>query len=740
VVTAVETAEETAEETAGGRSGGPGRQGTRDPVRRRALLVVAGALLALVCAGLLTPAALASLDTGGAAATGTEAGRAAREAARLGVAAPDLVLVVTGRDAATVAAGSRAVAGSLRGDPAVRRAWTAGSSPADPARSPDGTLRLVSVRMTGDAMDHKKAAPDVLAGARKAAPPGVRVEAGGAAWVGRELALASAEGLARAELIAAPAVFAVLVFAYGSAVSALLPVAVALLTVACSIPVIGLLARFVDVSSFAVNAAAAIGFGLAVDYTLFLLARVKEHTGRGEDLESALAAARRSSGRSIVFSAAAVACCMASALVVPVPLLRALALAGATATVLAAVVALTVLPSCLRLLGDRADRLDPLGRWRRARTGDDSRFWRSACLAVTARPWTAASLTALLLVLLAAPVTQARFGLSDERALQASTPTARTQARVDAELAVPPERMLTVVLTGVTRPGAMGPYLDRLRAVEDVTWVRPVTTGQGGRAGGVVLTAALGAAPDSERARTALEAVRAAPAPGEVAVGGRTAEIADTNAAVRRALPRCLLLLAAALTLLLGYFTRSWIAPLKALAVAVLSLGASIGAVVWVFQEGRMRWPVGGFTVTGTLDASLLLFTLFVALALSVDYEVFLLGRIREEFDRCGDNRRSVVDGIARTARLLTSAAAAVAISTAAMASAPVTTLKLIGLGIALAAVVDAVLVRGVLVPAVMTVLGPANWWSPYRSRRPAVVPVAPPGQEPAAPAQAASR
>ncbi|MDH6227211.1 MMPL family transporter [Streptomyces sp. MJP52] len=731
-------------ETVGGKTGGPRprqsrRQGARDPVLRGARLVVAGALLALVCAGLLVPGALAALDTGGAAAAGTEAGRAVERAERLGVAAPDLVLVVTGREPSSVAAGARAVAGSLAGDPAVRRAWTAGDSPADPARSPDGTLQLVPVRMTGDATGRKEAAPGVLAAARAAAPQGVRVEASGPVWAGRELGAASAAGLARAELIAAPLVFAVLVFAYGSVVSALLPVAVAVLTVVCSIPVIGLLARFFEVSSFAVNAAAAVGFGLAVDYTLFLLARVKEHTGRGEDLESALAAARRSSGRSIVFSAAAVACCMACALVVPVPLLRALALAGATATVLAAVVALTVLPSCLRLLGDRVDRFDPLWRWRRARTGDDSRFWRRTSLAVTARPWLAGSLATLVLVVLAAPVVQARFGLSDERSLPASAQAARTQARVDAELAVPPERMLTVVLTGVDRPGAMGPYLDRLRGVGDVRWARPAATGRGERAGGVVLAVALDVAPDSDRAREALDAVRAVPAPGEVVVGGRAAEIADTNAAVREALPRCLLLLAAALTLLLGYFTRSWIAPLKALAVAVLSLGASIGAVVWMFQEGRMRWLVGGFTVTGTLDASLLLFTLFVALALSVDYEVFLLGRIREEFDRCGDNRRSVVDGIARTARLLTSAAAAVAISTAAMASAQVTTLKLIGVGIALAAVVDAVLVRGVLVPAVMAVLGPANWWSPYRSPRPGA-PAAPPEREPAATAQAASR
>jgi RND superfamily putative drug exporter len=204
-----------------------------------------------------------------------------------------------------------------------------------------------------------------------------------------------------------------------------------------------------------------------------------------------------------------------------------------------------------------------------------------------------------------------------------------------------------------------------------------------------------------------------------VAVGGRAAEVVDTADAVLGALPRCLLLLAAGLLVLLSAFTRTLIAPLKALIVAAVSLGASLGALVVLFQDGRGGAVLGHFTATGTLDASTLLFVLFIALALSVDYEVFLLGRIREEYDRCGDNRTSIIKGVARTGRLMTSAAAAVAISTAAMATSHVALLKFIGIGVALGALVDAVLVRGVLVPAVMAALGPANWWAPARARSP---------------------
>ncbi|MET9959448.1 MMPL family transporter [Streptomyces sp. NPDC006326] len=694
-----------------------------DAVRFRAWLVVVSALLAAVCAGLLAPVALSALSTGGAVATDTEATRARRQAERLGVPSPDLLLAVSQRTGggrqARVPAGITAVTETLAGQRDVKAVWSAQTTGDTWLRSKDGRTLLVAVRLKGTDKERKQAAPGVVAAAR-AAVPGMRVEPSGEVWANREIDETIERDLSRAELLAAPVLFVVLLFAYGSVVSALLPVVVAALAIGCTLPVLGLLAQVADVSRVAVNAASAIGFGLAVDYSLFLLARVREETSRGADLHTALAAARRSSGRSVVFSAAAVTVCLATAFVVPVPMLRAMSLAGMIVTVLAALIALTVLPACLRLLGPRAQAWDPLARWRRARTGDGSRFWHCTTSAVTARPLLSGGLAVLLLALLALPFTHARLGIVDERTLRPSAPAAAAAERVRAEFTAPPERLLVVVVTGPRAADGAPAYSDRLARVPGITGVRVVRAAPSAEA--VVLLAATSVAPDTPEAGTAVRKVRQTPAPGSVVVGGRAAEVLDTADAVLGALPWCLLLLAAGLLALLSAFTRTVIAPLKALIVAAASLGASLGALVVLFQDGHGSAVLGHFTATGTLDASMLLFVLFVALALSVDYEVFLLGRIREEYNRCGDNRTSIIEGVARTGRLMTSAAAAVAISTAAMATSHVALLKFIGIGVALGALVDAVLVRGVLVPAVMAALGPANWWAPARTRSPLLI------------------
>ncbi|MEU7166325.1 MMPL family transporter [Streptomyces morookaense] len=694
-----------------------------DAVRRRAWLVVVCAVLAAMCAWALAPVALSALGTGGAVATGTEAGRAGRQAERLGVPSPDLLLTVSrpgeGGGTGTVREDTGAVVKTLSRHPAVRAVWSARTTGNTWLRSKDGRSLLIGVRLRGTDKERKTAAPDVVAAARSAAS-GARVEPSGEVWTNREIDETIERDLRRAELIAAPVLFLLLVLAYGSVVAALLPVLVAVTAVGCTLPVLGVLAQWTHVSRVAVSAASAVGLGMAVDYSLFLLARVREETARGVDRETALTAALRSSGRSVAFSAAAVTTCLATAMVVPVPLLRGLSLAGMVVTVLSALVALLVLPSCLRLLGPRVQAWDPLARWRGTDTGGDSRFWRRTTRTVTARPLLAGGLAVLALVLMAVPFTHARLGLVDERTLPPSASAASAAARVGHEFAVPPERVLSVVVTGPGAPDAAPAYAARLNGLPGVAGVRverAVRSAAAGRGEAAVLLVASAAPPGTSEAETLVRRVREEPAPGAVAVAGRAAEIADSSTAVCGALPTCGLLLAVGLMVLLGLFTRSPVAPLKAVAVAAVSLGAGLGAMVLLFQDGHGRAVLGDFTAPGALDASTLLFVLFITLALSVDYEVFLLGRIREEYERSHDNRGSIVDGIARTGRLMTSAAAAVAVSTAAMGMSHVALLKLIGIGIALGALVDAVLVRGVLVPAVMAALGPANWWTPQGSR-----------------------
>ncbi|MEV6682141.1 MMPL family transporter [Streptomyces erythrochromogenes] len=683
----------------------------------RARSVALGALIVVVCAVWLIPGAVAAFGRDGTVIENTEAVRARHAAERLGALSPDLVLAVSGdkETGRTAAQAAQAVSLALSGERGVRAVWSGGSREQPGLRSRDGAAVLVLARLTGSVHDREMAADRLVERAR-AAVPASKVQASGPSWTLGRVDDRIARDLLRAELLAAPVVLVLLLITYGSFVSALMPVVVAGVAVGCTIPLLGALARFVHISSFAVNAALAVGFGLAVDYTLFLLARYREELATGLPRSEALATALRTSGRSVVFSAASVTVCLAAVTVIPVPLVRALALAGAAVAVLSAVAALLLTPVCVVLLGPWCERGDPFRRWRRTRLGEGSRFWRRTAQVVTRRWAVAGGAVAVLLVLMAWPFAHVRLGITDHRVMPASSSVAAAGERVRADFAGAPEQVVTVVLSKPVPAQRLAGYERAVAGVAGVTGVRVAASLS---SGGTVLTAT--AAPSvragSEKAAALIKGIRALPAPGPVLVGGRAAEVEDTLSAAKRALPWAVALLGAGLAILLGLFTRSVVAPFKALVVAVVSLGASLGAVVAVFQDGTARGVLGGFTVTGALDISLLLFTLAIALALSVDYEVFLLGRMREEYLRTGDNQVAVVEGIARTGRLMTSAALAVAISTAAMATSSVSVIKMIGAGVALAALVDAVLVRGVLVPAVMAALGPANWWLPARGR-----------------------
>ncbi|MFF5969971.1 MMPL family transporter [Streptomyces sp. NPDC012769] len=695
------------------------------PTVKRSRLVIAGALLVTLFAAVLMVPALHGLGSGGTLAVDTEAARAERRAVELGVPPADLILSLSTEPAAQhsyqpVSAADRSVVGLLSRDEDVLAVRSPGTTGDAWLLSDDRRASLITVSLSGDERQQARTAERLVDRVRESVPE-LTVGAGGRAWITAQIDRQCADDLLRAELLAAPAVLLVLLIAYGSLVCALLPVLIATLAVTCTVPVVALLARVTDVSVFAVNAAVAIGFGLAVDYTLFLLSRYQEELRRGASRAAALSTAMRTSGRSVAFSAGAVATCLACSLLVPIPLLRDLAVAGITVSMLAAAAALLVLPSLLVLLGDHLDRGDPLRRMRRSALGDASRFWRSAARRVTTRPVLAATAAVLALVAMALPFTRVHLDVIDQRSLPATASGAVDSARIAARFAHPPERVLTVIsdlsLSSEAGRRAWADFRRDVAALPHATEIRMVPRRPGTPpASPSVVLVATDVDPASRQAADLVHALRAVP--GTALVGGRAAEIGDTVHAVRRSLPQVAWLLAAALAVLLGAFTRSVVIPLKAVTVAALSLGASVGALVVVFQFGHGSGVLGHFTVTGGLDASLLLFTLAIALALSVDYEVFLLGRIKEAFDRTGDNTEAVIDGIARTGRLMTSAAAAVAVSTAALTTSQVTALKVLGLGVALAALTDAVVIRGILVPAVMTALGPANWWSPTLYRR----------------------
>ncbi|NEC86385.1 MMPL family transporter [Streptomyces sp. SID12501] len=695
------------------------------------------ALFAAVCA-LLAEGSFDRLGQGGYTPGNTEAEHAEQALARqFTVPVGDVVLLVRTRasadDSRTRTAGAAFTERVARMEGVHRSAsyWTTG----DPAlRSRNGRSALVVAELRGTESDRVRTAARIvpqLTGSRGT----FEVSATGPAWAKHEAVRQSRTDLMRAELFAAPLVLLVLAAAYGSLVAIIVPMAIGLLSVTGGLASLRLLSELTEVSAFAANITTALGFALAVDYGLFLVARYREGITSGMSEQQAVAEAARTAGHTVLFSALTIALALGALLLLPMPFLTSLVWAGITVVTLSAAVALGVVPALLTVLGPYLDRGD-LWRGIRRRAGEpsaESPGWRRVALAVARRPVLFGGGCCLLLAILALPFGHARFSLVDERNLPASASSHATAGHVLADFASAPHRGLKLVLTPAapgerTGDAVTARYAQRLSELPGVTAVRspagtyrdghrtapasPASAAYHGR-NAILLTLTAPQVPGSPAAERLVTAVRALPAPGPVLVGGPAALSADTTHAMAHALPRAGLAILISTFALLLLFTRSLLLPVKAILVGLLSLTASFGTVVLVFQDNHAKWLVGDFTPTSTLENSIPPLLFCLAFGLSIDYELLLLSRIKEHYTTHGDNRSAVVFGLARTGRLVTSSALIVAISMGALMLSGITSLKILGFGLALAVLVDATLVRGILVPAAMCLAGRANWWLP---------------------------
>ncbi|MGW1990754.1 MMPL family transporter [Embleya sp. NPDC001921] len=735
-------------------------------VRRRRWLLV-GAMIVLVLAATVVAGARDRWSNGGFTATGTRAAEAERVAARYGAKAADLVLYVradTPVDDAAVAEAGRRLTASVAGRPGVREAqsyWTTGSAL---LRSRDGRGALIRVDLTGSERDHVATSRTLVPAARKAAGDGLRVSATGPAWLNAQATDESERDLKRGELLAAPLTMIILLLAFGSLTAAAIPLAVGAVSVAGALAVLATLTLVMPITVFAINICAALGFALSVDYALFIVTRYREELSRGVDSRRAVTRSMATAGRAVLFSAATVALCLSALFVFPLELLRSLAWASILVVIISALTSLLVLPALLAVLGPRLDRLDPFRRFRRGsgRVGGGSPLWRRIATFATARPILCGGTAAVLLLVLALPFLHARFTTVDENILPTRSEPHATANLLRTDFADPPERVIPVVLpraNAATDGPAIDAYARRLSALPHVAHVladtgdyraglpvpapqspspsepavdAPTPEGQtrvvvrpveppapappaiAGTVLRVVSTA------DSQAPETValVHALRTLPAPQPHLVAGKAAELTDTKHTLRQALPYGAGIMLIGTLVMLFLFTRSVLVPIKAVVMGLLSITASLGAIVYVFQDGHLRWLVGDFTTNGSLETTMPLLTLAVAFGISVDYEVFLLARIKEEFVRTGDNTRSIVFGIEHTGRLFTAAALIVAATMVALTMSNVTLLKTVGVGLAVAVVVDATVVRGILVPALMRLTGRANWWAPTLPRR----------------------
>ncbi|HWH29752.1 MAG TPA: MMPL family transporter, partial [Mycobacteriales bacterium] len=708
---------------------------------------------AAVLAGAVGGSVAANLSAGGFDDPDAESAAATRLLeTEFRAGAPNLTLLVTAAggsvDDPAVAAAGRQLTAQLAAEEGVLQVVSYWTTQAPSLKSEGGDRALVLGRLTGSEDEQIERVERIVEEYTTTALAGredLRVDVGGEMEGYRQVGDTIEADLKRAESIAIPITAVLLVLVFGSAVAAGLPLLVGVLSILGTFFTLQLLQGVTDVSVYSVNLAISLGLGLGIDYSLFMLTRYREERAGGLSDRAAVVRTVQTAGRTVLFSAVTVLLSLAALLVFPLYFLRSFAYAGVSAVLFAAVGAVVVLPAALIVLGRRIDSFDlgkPLRRAlrlppRRPKAVGEG-FWHRLAVTVMRRPVPIATVVLLLLVGAGLPFTQVVFGLPDDRVLPREAGAHVTAQTIRDEFPSNEPLALTAVVQGTgpaeSRIGDIAAWAAQLSQVDGVERVDALT---GSYAGGqqvappspavasaagddgtyvTIVPSGEGYGPEGE---ALVERVRAVDAPfDDVLVAGQAASLADTKASLGADLPVALGLIVVATLVLLFLFTGSVVLPVKAIVLNLLSLSATFGAMVWVFQEGNLTWLVGDPIVTGTLDTTTPILMFCVLFGLSMDYEVFLLSRIREEWLRTGDNRAAVALGLERTGRLITAAAGLLAIVFIAFISSGISFIKLLGLGTALAVVVDATLVRGALVPAFMRLAGRWNWWAPAPLRR----------------------
>ncbi|MEC3955880.1 MMPL family transporter [Nocardia sp. CDC153] len=730
----------------------------------RLVLVLVG-IGFVVCAALGSQAA-GRLSNGGFVSTDSESARAADILGRdYGMSGAQLVFTIESPGGAAGPAATtrgRRIAQQLAGDPrvsGVMSPWTEPIPNNQTLVSSDGRIGLIvatvrgdensvpavanelAAEFTGSSVDVAARGGDAVVGQGDASvgqggdltnrqggvtgPAGeVTVRAGGQAMVWRDTGQQTQRDLALAEAIALPLTFLLLVWFLRSPVAALIPFLTGVVAIAGTSAVLYLMTFAVQLSVFALNITTAIGLALAIDYSLLIIGRYREEIARGRDRTEALTVAMRRGGRAVSFSGTTVGIALIGMLFFPMAFLRSLASAGLAVVVLSIGLALTMVPALLVLLGDRINR-KPL---REAAPVESGLLYRTA-RGVQRRPAMCALPILALLLLLGSPIVGLRLGLPDDRVLPGTLESGRVgevlRNRFDDNATG------TVQVLVRARGIDVSAYAAALSRVPDVqavvaptgTYADQTIVGPGDPTAvgpdTVHLTVATRLDPYSTAAQRQLNALRAVGSPAPVLFGGLAQQAEDAGQGIAQGLPKAIAWIAIITFVLLLLLTGSVVLPVKALVLNTLSLSATFGALVWIFQWGHL----GGLGVrtTGYTIGTLPVLLFCVAFGLSMDYEVFLLARFAEEWEHSGrtraDNDNAVALGIARSGRIVTAAAALMAVVFAGIATSGVTMNRMLGVGLALAVLMDATLVRMVLVPAFMRVMGTANWWAPARSR-----------------------
>jgi RND superfamily putative drug exporter len=676
-------------------------------VRRRRAVIITWILL-IVAGATIGSSAFSVLSSEFGAGDATESGQVAQRLDDLAETGGEIAIIVDGIDvddpavADTVADGLATIA-ALDGVVAVTDYW---STDLGALRATDGQAALAVITLTGGLEEDAELelAHEVENLAREIDAPTVLV--GGNLLVGEQFETASERDLLRGEAIALPIAIIAMFFILGGTVAAGMPLLVAFAGVVMSLALLVGATMIGDVSIFSVNVVNMLGIGLGIDYGLLLVNRFREERGNGRDVHDAVAQTVATAGTTVMFSALTVAVAMSGLFVFGIPLLTSFGIAGLGVVLLCMAAAVTLLPATLAVVGRRIKPLKPV-------EDSEGRFYRLARW-VQRRPLIVGTAVVAILIALAIPFLDATFENGDARTLPRSSEVREVALVLGDRFPARGTDPVTVIAdTDADSPA----FQQWLAAQERLPQVAGVSVRPGSPAGiSVVDIVPIGTSQGPE-ATAIVETVRAETPGFPIQVGGQAAELTDVKDILRDRLPWAALLIVLATLVLLFMMTGSVVVPIKAVVMNILSLGASFGALVWIFQDGNLSGPLA-FDSVGALDLWMPVLILIFAFGLSMDYEVFLLSRIKEVHDQTGDNDLAVAVGLQRSGKIITSAAILIVIVFIGFAAGEVLAIKQLGVGLAIAVVVDATLVRCLLVPATMKVLGERNWWAPAPLRR----------------------
>ena len=517
-----------------------------------------------------------------------------------------------------------------------------------------------------------------------------------------------AKDLALAEAISIPLTFILLIFVFGAVIASAMPLFVGIFSILGAFFLLLLITQVTSVSVFALNLITGLGLGLGIDYSLLMVNRFREELHNGKEIDEAVVTTVKTAGKTVFYSGLTVAVTLGSMVVFPQSFLKSFGYAGVSVVLIAIVAAILPLPALMKLLGHRVDKF--VVRKSGIVPKSDGR-WAQTARFVMRKPVSVVVLSLVILGVMAAPIKDIVFSQLDARVLPKSDKAAIAYQvlsdRFPGQESSPIEILIPGAANKVT-PEELNKYVTSIQQTEGIVRVIPFNVGNDIR-----IQAIQSMGSRTIEASDLIHKLRDLDSPQGTLIGGVAADFTDSQDGTARALPWALGWIAISVLILIFVFTGSVILPIKAVLLNILSLAATLGVITWIFIDGHLKWLVGDFTVTGTIDTGTAILIAVVVFGLSMDYELFLLSRIKEEHLAGHNNIESVAVGLQKSARIITAAALLLAAVFASFMTSGVTAIKMMGFGTAFAVLLDATLVRALLVPALMRLFGERNWWGP---------------------------